>query len=225
MKKYDSITKEFLYNEYIINEKPTRKIAKEIGCYHSLILYYLVKYGIPRRSKQELNKGKNSSRYVDGRFSKQYFCIDCGKKVSYQTGFNGKGRCWSCHCEFNRGGNHHSWQGGITPLYNILHNIEQYKKWHMECLKKDWFRCQICESRKKLVVHHKNPFKKLYANFLKEYSQFSPIEDRETLVRLAIKYKPFWAINNGITYCDRHHKIIEVEIRRKNKLILEVTKT
>ncbi len=49
---------------------------------------------------------------------------------------------------------------------------------------------------------------KILEEFLREYSRFSPIEDKETLVRLAVTYKPFWDLNNGITLCKNCHKSI-----------------
>lgn len=50
-------------------------------------------------------------------------------------------------------------------------------------------------------------FYKILQEFLQTYNQFSPIEDKETLVRLAINYTPFWDINNGITLCTDCHKL------------------
>jgi hypothetical protein len=57
----------------------------------------------------------------------------------------------------------------------------------------------------KLHVHHTKPFVIILHEFLMQYSQFSPIEDKETLVRLAMTYKPFWNIDNGITLCKTCH--------------------
>ena len=104
------------------------------------------------------------------------------------------------------GENSNHWNGGITHLYYIFRLLDEYKEWRMNCLKRDWFKCQICDSKEKLEVHHKKSFRKLVEEFLKEYNQFSPIEDRETLTRLTIKWQPFWDINNGITYCEKCHK-------------------
>lgn len=43
--------------------------------------------------------------------------------------------------------------------------------------------------------------------FLQEYNQFSPMEDIETLARLATNYKSFWEINNGKTLCKDCHNL------------------
>jgi len=49
--------------------------------------------------------------------------------------------------------------------------------------------CRSCATKKQiggsLEVHHKKDFTDLLTEFLKEYDQFSPIEDKETLVRLS----------------------------------------
>ena len=37
-------------------------------------------------------------------------------------------------------------------------------------------------------AHHKKAFYLILEEFLQQYSQFSPIEDKETLLRLAITY-------------------------------------
>jgi len=42
------------------------------------------------------NKDKNNSNYIDGRTNKKYYCKDCGKKISFFSGFYGNGRCGSC---------------------------------------------------------------------------------------------------------------------------------
>jgi hypothetical protein len=59
-----------------------------------------------RKCYFEFAKGKNNPSYIDGRCSKQYFCKDCGKKISMDSALYGNGRCKSCshkgklHCNY-----------------------------------------------------------------------------------------------------------------------------
>lgn len=105
------------------------------------------------------------------------------------------------------------WKGGITPFYNLLRTLDEYNEWRMNCLKRDWFRCQECYTKENLEVHHIKSFTEQVNEFLKEYSQFSIIEDRETLLRLATTYKPFWDVSNGITFCESHHKSLSRSVK------------
>ena len=62
-----------------------------------------------------------------------------------------------------------------------------------------------------MEAHHERAFSLLVHDFLKEYSQFSPIEDKETLVRLSYTYTPFWDINNGQTLCKECHNNLRID--------------
>jgi len=55
-----------------------------------------------------------NNRYIDGRCLKQYYCKDCGKKISYNSGFCGKGRCNFCAMKylFTNPKNHGSYKNG-----------------------------------------------------------------------------------------------------------------
>jgi len=56
-------------------------------------------YKIKGRKKPDFTDkllGKNNINYVDGRYSQDYFCIDCGKEISKFSGIYGQGRCQSC---------------------------------------------------------------------------------------------------------------------------------
>jgi hypothetical protein len=95
-----------------------------------------------------------------------------------------------------------TWKGGVTPLHSLIRKMSEYKKWKITILGRR--HCQKC-SEKCYYAHHIYSFKDLLQDFLREYSQFSPIEDKETLSRLAITYKPFWNLNNGMALCKKCH--------------------
>lgn len=113
-----------------------------------------------------------------------------------------------------RGDKSPSWKGGITPLVEIIRHSLEFKQWRKTIFERDNYLCQKCFiKRKYLHPHHKKLFSIIFTEFLQIYDQFSPIEDRETLARLAMKYKPFWEVNNGITFCKDCHKKIHKEKR------------
>lgn len=99
------------------------------------------------------------------------------------------------------------WKGGKTFLGPRLKNLEEYKDWRDRVYERDNYTCQECGQKGgKLEAHHLKAFSVILSEFLKTYSQFSPIEDKETLVRLSISWQPFWDINNGQTLCVDCHK-------------------
>mgnify|MGYP001607822530 CR=1 FL=1 len=110
------------------------------------------------------------------------------------------------------------WKGGITPLGTLIRESMEWKEWRNFVLKRDNYTCQECfKFGNKLEAHHLKPFKTLFKEFLFEYNQFSPIEDKETLHRLAIKYHPFWDTNNGQILCHDCHKLTPTYGYRKEK--------
>lgn len=189
--KWDKIlTKEFLITEYITNKKSALQIAIEIGCDSDTVLRYLRIENIAIKAGSEFLKGKP--------FSKQH-------RQNLSKAFKGK---------FGKENNHYI--DGRTSLYNTIRHLEEYEEWRKQIFKRDNYTCQHCGDNKghNLNAHHIKYFKQLLSNFLEEYNQFSPIEDKETLIRLAIKYKPFWNIDNGITLCEDCHR----EEHSKNKI-------
>jgi hypothetical protein len=130
-------------------------------------------------------------------------CVECGKLL---TNYGAK-RCKKCLHKYSVGEHSVYWKGGITPLHITIRNIEEGRTWRFNVFIRDNFTCQECGKPKggELNAHHKKPFSIILNEFLSLYSQFSPIEDKETLARLAISYKPFWDLNNGITLCEECH--------------------
>lgn len=105
------------------------------------------------------------------------------------------------------GENSHFWKGGITGLTILVRQLGEFFNWRKQVFVRDNFTCQECHKRGyRLEAHHIKRFSFMFQEFLKKYSQFSPIDDKETLVRLAITYEPFWEISNGQTLCGKCHK-------------------
>ena len=106
-----------------------------------------------------------------------------------------------------------NWKGGITSLSMRIKDLQEYVQWRHKVFARDNFTCQECWAKSGngkavyLEAHHTpKPFAEIFAEFLEEYNQFSPYDDKETLVRLAMKYEPFWEVDNGRTLCKRCHQ-------------------
>ena len=171
---------------------------------------------------------------------KKYYCIDCGKEITYGSAKSGNGRCKSCANKGERNpnfgksprkGHHHSeetknkirnskyhqnqrgknnpnYKDGRKSLYDSIRSLIEYFEWRNKVYKRDKYTCQECYKRDGHIhAHHKKSFAELLQEFLKYYDQFSPMEDKETLVRLAMKWQPFWDIDNGKTICYDCHNI------------------
>lgn len=146
-------------------------------------------------------------------------CLICGKEIySCPSGIlRGNHKCCSRKCQgkwFSKnfsGSNSVHWQDGKTPLYNMIRKSEIYREWIKSIYKRDRWTCKKCMIKtQKIHAHHIKPFSIILKEFLQLYSQFSPIEDKETLVKLSTSYKDFWVLDNGITYCEKCHKSIEI---------------
>jgi len=113
-----------------------------------------------------------------------------------------------------------NWIDGRTCLKKLIREIKNYVYWKEACLERDNYTCKNCGNTifEELEVHHCNrQFSDILESFLREYDQFSPIEDKETLIRLATKYKPFWDINNGITLCKDCHNEEHIKIKKSGE--------
>lgn len=96
---------------------------------------------------------------------------------------------------------------GRTPLVVSIRHLKEYEIWRNLIFKRDNYTCRDCgQVGGYLTVHHIKSFSVIFTEFLKQYSQFSPIEDKETLIRLALSYYPFWNLENGIVLCEHCHK-------------------
>ena len=191
-----------------------KKICKICGYYYIQKCPSCAKRGIknPMFGIHRDLSGTKNPRYKDGR-SKPKLCPICKKKI---INYRSK-RCQSCAVKYlykigklnSKGERNGCWKNGITPLHRLIRNLPEYSAWRDRIFKRDNYTCQNCRYNKgsQLEVHHKISFAILLNQFLEEYNQFSPIEDKEILVRLSIKWSPFWDFNNGITLCKDCHDL------------------
>lgn len=149
--------------------------------------------------KKKIGDGKRGKRNRNWKGEKPH-CKDCGKLLSSYGGIY----CHRCSQIGDKGSN---WQGGIAPLNKTIRYSFEYAQWRLKIFQRDNYTCQKCKKQGGyLVAHHnKKSFKKIFQEFLQKYKQFSPVKDKNKLINLAVKYKPFWTAE-GITYCDNCHK-------------------
>ena len=120
--------------------------------------------------------------------------------------------------ELLRGKMHPNWTG-LRPLQTMIRNIVEFKQWRKMVFQRDDYTCQECFKKGgNLEPHHKKLFFIIFTEFIRQYSQFSPFDDKEILLRLATTYDPFWDINNGKTLCRDCHNIE----RKKDKKIISM---
>ncbi len=115
------------------------------------------------------------------------------------------------------GAENNHWKGGITPLSSMIRTSSEYSNWRIKVYQRDYYTCQECfEKSGSIEAHHYiKRFSIILKEFLREYNQFSPIEDREILSRIAINYKPFWDVDNGETLCEDCHNETKGRLKKR----------
>ena len=214
------ITKHYLYERYIINKESTIDITNSLGCNKKTVLIYMNLFNIKRRTISEALTGKKHSEERNIKMSKirkknpvRYWL---GKKHSKEhrkkVSDSRKNIVVTWGDKISKG--KFKKTGGITSLHKLIRECKRSDEWRIKVFKRDNYTCQECFKRGgDLEAHHKKHFSVILSKFIKEYDQFSPLEEKYILIRLALKYEPFWDITNGQTLCKYCHKLLH----RKNK--------
>lgn len=139
-------------------------------------------------------------------------CQYCGKvkKVNRAYALVFKHCSYRCYGkaqkQSSRGSNNPNWKGGIHPLGLAIRGSDEYSEWRTRVFKRDNFKCQDCgQSGGNLQAHHKKAFFFIFQEFLAKYNRFSPIEEKDILLRLSFSYSDFWNVKNGQTLCEDCH--------------------
>ena len=148
-------------------------------------------------------KGENNPNWLGGKSK----CMICDKETN---NWNNKYCSKKCFGLSEIGNKHHNYLG-LTDLYTRIKTSSNYKLWRSLIYTRDNYTCKDCGDSRggNLEAHHVIKFSIIFNEFLNLYSQFSPIEDKETLVRLALTYEPFWNTDNGKTLCKSCHKLTD----------------
>lgn len=105
--------------------------------------------------------------------------------------------------EAQKGEKSNNWKGGITPIVTLIRESSVYEQWRSDVFIRDDFTCQKCgEKGGILEAHHIESFNKLIQK-VKEYLPLLSLYDG------AMIYAPLWNIDNGITLCKKHHRLIK----------------
>ena len=223
------ITKEQLIELYVNQKLTTYKIAEMFDCSPECIQTKLKRQDIKVRTRSEAGKvsyfkGEMQSQYV--RIARQdlYNLYIIDRMTTYQIGdmyncsdvtiqkrlkkFGIKVRPSKDNFKNMKFTGEDNWNfiDGRTPLCERLRKLPESKDWRKAIFERDDYSCQVCDKMGgDLEAHHIIAFSILLDMFLKQYDQFSPVSDKDILVRLAFKYEPFWDVNNGQTLCKDCH--------------------
>jgi hypothetical protein len=150
------------------------------------------------------NYGKPFSKEVKEKIRK----ANLGKRYSPDTEIK-KGQHLSKKTEFKKGQfaleKNVNWKGN-TELKRMVRDSLQYKKWREKIYRRDNYTCCKCGIKKsvRLNAHHIVPFYKIIENVSK---------DKSTVERYtsALSIPLLWDISNGVTLCEKCHKLMSLE--------------
>lgn len=145
------MNRDYLYDQYIVKNKSTENIARNLGCSNGAVWDALKRHKIPLRTLKETTKGEKNSFYgkkhtqeAKNKISNRDISIETRKKLS------------KSHKGLQVGEKNGSWKGGISflpycPKFNSLLK-EKIRD-------RDSRKCQLCpcteeENGRKLDVHH-----------------------------------------------------------------------
>jgi ribosomal protein S27AE len=113
------------------------------------------------------------------------------------------------------------WKSGITPLRIAIYSSEEYQIWRNGVFKRDNYTCQKCgDSGVYIEAHHKKSFHQILQEFvLEHHPPLSLKENKIEILKLLLKHKPLWNIENGLTLCRPCHDKTKGKKNAENSLL------
>ena len=197
---YKKLSKKFLIENYITKKMPIYKVGEIIGVSAPVIRKSLLNYNISIRTMSEALQNHICTKETKLKISNSHL----GKKRPPFT------KEWLNKMRISRrkriGKYAPFYKDGRTPFIVDLYNILKAKEWRKQVFERDHFICQECSKKNcYLEAHHKRKILLILKDFLKLYLELNIIKDKRQLISLAITYKPFWDVDNGITLCKKCH--------------------
>ena len=123
--------KKWLKEQYVTKKKSAQEIASQYNATGANIRYWLDKHNIRTRTTAEARKAKKNWGVLRGKDNPMF------------------GKCGKLNP---------NWQGGLSPERQSMYARAMWKEIKKLVLKRDDYKCQICYSKKKLIVHHVFPW-------------------------------------------------------------------
>lgn len=188
-------------NNPAYKQEPIKRICKQCGkTFYTPAWWSISKFCSTKcygKWMSENRIGENHPNYgkLDEDAWVETICTNCGKKIKIrktrdeQTEHNFCNQ--DCYFEWFQGENTYwygktgeqniNWQGGLTKEYELARHNKQYKLWRNSVFERDNFTCQKCEDYgSRLEAHH-----------IKGFAKHKDLR---------------YAIDNGITFCEKCHK-------------------
>jgi 5-methylcytosine-specific restriction endonuclease McrA len=148
--------------------------------------------GIYIRTKQKGKTGEKSNHWKGGKIEK--VCLFCGTKFYVYPYLKEQKFCsYECYwkSQHKRGEDSQNWKGGLTPKDKLIRNSIEFRLWREAVFARDNYTCQVCDQYGgNLNAHHINNF-----------AEFPELR---------------FAIDNGITLCEKCHKEFHKKYGIKN---------
>lgn len=186
-----------------IKTKSLRRIAKELGCHNTAVMWAVRKYNltVPYRSSHYYPEGshvwnKGISTAAIGKSRPKTFktCENCSKSfaVPYLKRKFCSYECFKLNLikknQAKGGKNHYNWKGGITPLNHKIRTSQEFIQWRKTVLERDNYKCVLCGSNESLEVDH-----------IKQFAYYPELR---------------FEVSNGRTLCKTCHKKTETHSRK-----------
>ena len=135
--------REWLTQNYIINNRTQKEIAIELNTSETTVCKYVVRYNLNKKGKYiKLNKGCFKNKHKP--WNKGIPCSDKTKEKIRKANI-GKKTPLKIRKKMGKKGKHHwNWKGGKTSFSKRVRKLLKWKLWRKAVYERDDYTCQEC---------------------------------------------------------------------------------